>query len=33
MQLHVAQTDWGKISPDDIEKLLKYTAGQADVLT
>ena len=27
MQLHVAQTDWGEISPDDIEKLLKHTAS------
>ena len=27
MQLHVAQTDWGKISPDDIETLLKDVAS------
>ena len=32
MQLHVAQTDWGKISPDDIEKLLKYTASHLNQL-
>ena len=32
MQLHVAQTDWGEISPDDIEKLLKYTASHLNQL-
>ena len=32
MQLHVAQADWGKILPNDLEKLLKYTASHLNEL-
>ena len=32
MQLYIAQADWGKILPNDLEKLLKYTASHLNEL-
>ena len=32
MQLHVTPADWGKILPNDLEKLLRYTASHLNGL-
>ena len=32
MQLHVTHADWGEILPNDLEKLLRYTASHLNGL-